>query len=71
MGNNEFKKGCIKNRKCYYFDDTIKLEDFNIDNILRDEKSHKIILIYDISYKTLIDPKPYEIRQNGKINKNL
>ena len=48
MGNNEFKKGCIKNRKCYYFDDTIKLEDFNIDNILRDEKSHEIILIYDI-----------------------
>ena len=48
---------CIKNRMCYYFDDMIKLEDFHLDNILTDEKSHKNILIYDISYKTLIDPK--------------
>ena len=48
---------CIKNRMCYYFDDIIKLEDFHLDNILTDEKSHKNILIYDISYKTLICPK--------------
>ena len=34
---------------CYYFNDLNKLEDFYIDNILIDEKSHKIILIYDIS----------------------
>ena len=27
-----------------------------------DEKSHENILIYDISYKTLIDSKPLEIR---------
>ena len=27
-----------------------------------DEKSHENIFIYDISYKTLIDPKPLRIR---------
>ena len=43
MENNEFKKGRIKNRTCYYFDDIIKLEDFDINNISRDEKSHKNI----------------------------
>ena len=61
MENNEFKVR-IKNRTCYYFDDIIKLEDFNLDNILIDEKSHENILIYDISYKTLIGPKPLRIR---------
>ena len=50
MENNEFKKVCIKNRTCYYFDDVIKLEDFEIDNILIDEKSLQNILIYDILY---------------------
>ena len=35
---------------CYYFDDIIKLEDLDIDNILKDEKLHESILIYDISY---------------------
>ena len=52
MENNELKKDCIKNRTCYYFDDINKLENLNIDNIFIDEKSHKNILIYDISYKT-------------------
>ena len=51
MENNEFKKIHIKHRTCYYFDDIIKLEDFDIDNILIDEKSHKNIFIYEISYK--------------------
>ena len=57
MENNKFKKVFIKNPTCYYFDDIIKLEDFNLDNISIDKKLHKIILIYDISYKNLIDPK--------------
>ena len=35
----------IKNRTCYYFDDIIKLEDFDLDNILIDEKSYENILI--------------------------
>ena len=53
MENNEFKKVRIKNRTCYYFDNIIKLEDFDIDNIL---------LIHDISYKTLIGAKPLRTR---------
>ena len=36
----------------------IKLENFDLDHILTDEKPHENILIYDISYKTLIDSKP-------------
>ena len=52
MENNELKKVCIKNRMCYYFDDIIKIEDFNLDNVLIDKKSQENFLIYDISYKT-------------------
>ena len=62
MENNEFKKARIKNRTCYYLDDIIKLEDFDLDNILIDKKSYENILIYSISYKTLIDPKRLRIR---------
>ena len=38
--NNEFQKVRIKNHTCFYFDDIIKLEDFDLDNIkiLDDEK---------------------------------
>ena len=36
---------------------TLKLEDFNVDNVLIHTKSFQNILIYDISYKTLIGPK--------------
>ena len=45
-----------------YFDDIIKLEDFYFDNILIDQKSHESILIYYISYETLIGPQPLRIR---------
>ena len=62
MKNNEIKKVHIKNHTCYYFDDKIKVENFDIDNILINEKSDENILIYDISYKPLIDPKPLHIR---------
>ena len=61
MENNELKKVCFKNRMCYCFDDRIKLEDCNLDHTL-EEKSHENILIYDISYKTLIGSKPFCIR---------
>ena len=58
MENNKFKNVRIKKPTCYYFDDIIKLKDFDLDNILIYEKSHKNALIYDISYKTLIGTKP-------------
>ena len=38
MKNNKFKKVYIKNCMHYYFDDIIKLEDFNLNNISIDEK---------------------------------
>ena len=40
---------------CYYFDDIIKIEDLDLDNILINEKSCKNVLLYNILYKTLID----------------
>ena len=52
MENNELKKVCIKNSTYYYSDDVIKLEDFDLENILIDQKSHEIILTYDIPNKT-------------------
>ena len=61
MENNELKNVCIENRTCYYFDDIIKLEDFDLDGII-DRKSHENILICDILYKTLIGSKPLRIR---------
>ena len=57
-----FKKVHIKIRTCYYFDHIIKLEDFDLDNILIDKNSHENILVYDISYRNLIGPKPLRIR---------
>ena len=47
---------------CYHFDDKIKLKVFDLHNILVDEKSHENILIYDISYKSLIGSKALRIR---------
>ena len=64
MKNNEFTKVCIKNHTCYYFNDIIKLENFDTDNILIDEKSQENVLIYDIWYKSLIGSKPLCIRFN-------
>ena len=55
MENSEFKNVRIKNHTCYYFGDIIRLEDFDLENFLRDKNSHENILIHGISYKTLID----------------
>ena len=60
--NSKLKEISIKNRTCYYFDNIIKFKNFDIDNILIDEKSYENILVYDISYKTLIGAKPLRIR---------
>ena len=35
---------------------------FNLDNILIDKKSYENILVYNISYKSLIDSKSLRIR---------
>ena len=40
--NDELKEIDIKNQMCYYFDDIIKFEDIDFDNILIDEKSFSL-----------------------------
>ena len=45
MENNELKKVSVKNSTCYYYDDIIKIEDFDLSNILLDEKPYENILI--------------------------
>ena len=57
------KRNWYKNRTCYYFDD---IEEFNLDNIVTDEKLYENILFYSISYKNLI-AKPLHVRFD-KIN---
>ena len=37
--NDKLKEIDIKNRTCYYFDDIIKMEDFDLNNMLIDKKS--------------------------------
>ena len=49
---------------CYYFDKIIKIEDFDFDNKLLDERSYENILVYDVSYKTSICVKPLCIIYN-------
>ena len=60
--NDKLKDIDIKIHTCYYFNNIMKFQDFNLDNILIDEKSHENILVYNISYKNLIDGKPLCIR---------
>ena len=51
-----FKKLVLK-ILCYFFDDIIKIEDFDFD-ILIDAKLSENIFVYNISYNTLIGDKP-------------
>ena len=59
--NGKLEEIDIKNCACYYFDNIIKIENFDIYNILIDVKSYKIILVYNICNKTLIRAKPLPI----------
>ena len=61
-----FKKFVIKNCTCYYFDEMIKYKDFDVDNILTNEKSLENILINIIWNKNLIGPKPLLTRFDKK-----
>ena len=43
--------GCVdrwSSSTCYYFNDIIKIQDFDFNNILLDQKSCENILIYDV-----------------------
>ena len=63
--NNELKRLGIKNRTCYFYD-IIKIEDFDFNMTLLEEKSIENILIYDVLYKNLIGAKRSYIVFNKK-----
>ena len=50
---NKVKDIDRKNRTYCYFNDIIKIKNFDPNNIKIDEKSSKIILIYYIGYVTI------------------
>ena len=52
--HDELKEIDFKNRTCWYFDDITKIEDFNLDNILTDEKSYENVLVYNVLCNALI-----------------
>ena len=54
---NNLKEINIKNHPCYYFDDITKIEDFDFDNTLFDEKTYENVLAYGSLCKTLIGTK--------------
>ena len=54
---NKVKNIDIKNRIYYFFNDIIRIENFDSNNIKIDEKSDKSIVIYYIGYVTIKDWK--------------
>ena len=66
MENNELKRVCFKSCACYYFDNIIKLEDFDLNNISTNEKLHENLLI--LTFHIKLDPKLLRIRID-KINR--
>ena len=50
---------------CKYFNHIIKIEDFDIGNILLDKKSYKNIFIYDFLYITFTSAKSLHIIFNN------
>ena len=53
-----------ENHTCYYFDDVILIEDFDLDDISIDVKLNENILVYEILHKILIGSEPLRIRFN-------
>ena len=51
----------IKNRTYYFFDDIIKLKEFDPNNIKFDKNLYKNILIYYVTYVTIKDRKYVKI----------
>ena len=51
--SNKVRELCIKNRTYYFFHYIINIKNFDPNNIKRDEKSYKNILIYFIGYVTI------------------
>ena len=56
---NNLKEINFKNCSYCYFHGIIKVEDFDFDNILLDEKSYENILIDDIIFRNPPPPHPF------------
>ena len=56
ISNDKLKEIDIKNCMCYYFDDIIRIAEFDLDDILIDKKSS-----YNILYKSQIDSDRFDI----------
>ena len=50
MESNKLNEVDIEYPRCYYFDGITKIEIFDFDNNLIDEKSYENIFIYNISF---------------------
>ena len=61
---DKLKEINIKNCTCYYFNDINKFGDFDVDNILIDEKIYENTLLYNVSYKALMGATPLRIAFN-------
>ena len=59
--SNKVKYIDIKTSTYYFFHDIISIENFDLNNIKIDEKSHKIILIYYIGFVRFKDFKHIKI----------
>ena len=68
--NDELKEINYKILTCYFFDDIIKMQDFEFGNILLDEKPYQNVLIYNTLYKTLISTKQLHMRFN-KVDRTI
>ena len=62
--SNKVKDIDMKNRTWYFFNDIIKIKNFDSNNIKIDEKSYKNILIYYTGYVTIRDSKYVKIYLN-------
>ena len=61
---HELKEINIKNCACFYFENLIRVFNFNFDNTLLEEKLYENISVYGMSYKALTGPKPLCIRHH-------
>ena len=60
--NNKLKETVIENGTFFCFHDIMKIEDFDFNNTLINEKSYENVLIYYILYITLTVTTPLHIR---------
>ena len=58
----------VKNHTCYFFDDTVNINNFDSNNTKIDWKSYKDILIYCIVYVAIKDSNYIKINSVNPLN---